>query len=188
MGHTGTTRRRALATGAGALTATTLLAACSFDSPRPEPRRTLSPEDRARRAEEALRRRTASVSAKLLKAYEDALTAHPALGPRVSPLRAAAAAHVAALAPVGAATPSGAVGPSGPRAAGPASPEPSGAGSDPAATLKELAALASRTAAAHAEALLDAPPELARLLASVAGACAGHAYLLGPRPGEAKSG
>ncbi len=65
-----------------------------------------------------------------------------------------------------------------------AAPSPSAAGdppgppADPAAALKELAALASRTAGAHTEALDGAPPELARLLASVAAASAAHAYLL----------
>ncbi|MFE3742972.1 hypothetical protein [Streptomyces sp. NPDC059134] len=55
---------------------------------------------------------------------------------------------------------------------------------DPAAALKELAAAERRTCDAHTAALMEAPPELARLLASLAAASAGHAYLLteGARP------
>lgn len=53
-----------------------------------------------------------------------------------------------------------------------------GTAAAPAAAVKELAA-AERTAADTYTALLaDAPGELARLLASVAAACAAHAYLL----------
>ncbi|TGY91096.1 hypothetical protein E5Z02_33570, partial [Streptomyces rhizosphaericola] len=44
--------------------------------------------------------------------------------------------------------------------------------------LRELAAAERRRADAHAEALLTAEPELARLLASVAAGAAAHAYLL----------
>lgn len=42
----------------------------------------------------------------------------------------------------------------------------------------DLAAAERRTADARAAALVSAPPELARLLASVAAAGAAHAYLL----------
>ncbi|MBT2442839.1 hypothetical protein J7E93_22580, partial [Streptomyces sp. ISL-36] len=49
---------------------------------------------------------------------------------------------------------------------------------DPAAALRELTAAVRRTADTHTAALLDAPPEYARLLASVAAATAVHAYLL----------
>ncbi|MEU6988966.1 hypothetical protein ABZ946_37195 [Streptomyces sp. NPDC046324] len=78
-------------------------------------------------------------------------------------------------------------------ATGSASPVPSGSGApasgapasgaptvatEPAVALKELAAAARSTADAHAATLLDAPPEYARLLASVAAAGAVHAILL----------
>lgn len=49
---------------------------------------------------------------------------------------------------------------------------------DPGAALKDLAAAERRTSDAHAAALVHAPPELARLLASLAAAGAAHAYLL----------
>lgn len=49
---------------------------------------------------------------------------------------------------------------------------------DAASAVKELAAAERRTADAHTRTLLTAPPELARLLASIAAAGAAHAYLL----------
>jgi hypothetical protein len=49
---------------------------------------------------------------------------------------------------------------------------------DAGVAVAELAAVVRRTADAHAAALLTAPPEYARLLASVAAAGAAHAYLL----------
>jgi hypothetical protein len=54
---------------------------------------------------------------------------------------------------------------------------------DPVEALKNLAGAERRTTEAHTAALMDAPPELARLLASLAAASAAHAYLLteGPR-------
>ncbi|MFF9014433.1 hypothetical protein ACF09C_15870 [Streptomyces sp. NPDC014870] len=65
-----------------------------------------------------------------------------------------------------------------PAASAPATPTPLPVPADPALALKDLAALARRTADTHAAALLDAPPEYARLLASVAASGAAHAYLL----------
>ncbi|MFE5483283.1 hypothetical protein [Streptomyces sp. NPDC056527] len=57
-------------------------------------------------------------------------------------------------------------------------PTPAPVPADPVAALKDLAATVRRTADAHTATLLDAPPEYARLLASVAAAGAAHAYLL----------
>ncbi|MFF5937026.1 hypothetical protein [Streptomyces sp. NPDC012508] len=57
-------------------------------------------------------------------------------------------------------------------------PVPPAVATDPAVALKDLAAAARSTADVHAATLLDAPPEYARLLASVAAAGAAHAYLL----------
>ncbi|MER7112758.1 hypothetical protein ABT360_34825, partial [Streptomyces sp. NPDC000229] len=54
----------------------------------------------------------------------------------------------------------------------------SGVPADPGVAVAELAVAARRAADAHAAALLGAPPEYARLLASVAAAAAAHAYLL----------
>lgn len=55
---------------------------------------------------------------------------------------------------------------------------PAAVPADPMAALKDLAATVRRTADAHTATLLDAPPEYARLLASVAAAGAAHAFLL----------
>ncbi|MGW0467945.1 hypothetical protein ACWDX6_22195 [Streptomyces sp. NPDC003027] len=191
MGRTGTLGRRALL-AAGAVT----LAGCTSDGDggRDRPRQP-SAAERAARAEAALRRASVATSQDLLKRYDAVLAAHPSLAARLTPLRASVAAHAKALgegltdAPTGAATDGGATpaapgssaatGPSGPpgarppaTAAGPAVP------ADPAAALRELTAAARKAADAHTDALLDAPPEYARLLASVAAAGAAHAYLL----------
>ncbi|MFC8916673.1 hypothetical protein ACFT5C_12965, partial [Streptomyces sp. NPDC057116] len=125
----------------------------------------------------------------LLARYDRVLAAHPSLTARLAPLRAAVAAHVAALGPGGASPPPGTATPSAAPSA-PGTPEPPArAGStagpatdpvpaDPGVAVAELAVAARRTADAHAAALLTAPPEYARLLASVAAAGAAHAYLL----------
>ncbi|WP_149178973.1 hypothetical protein [Streptomyces sp. TRM49041] len=211
MGRTWLTRRRALAAaGAG------LLAGCSGGPGEKAPAPPLTAAERARRAETASRRRSAAVSRDLLTAYDEVMSAHPALGSRLSPLREATARHVTALAPPGEAAATAppsrgpvptatAPDPGGPPARTSASgtaaradradasvtpsaapdrgsssrPLPRGVPAEPGAALKELAGAVARTAAAHTAALADAPPELARLLASVAAAGAAQAYLLG---------
>ncbi|MFJ7989522.1 hypothetical protein [Streptomyces sp. NPDC096351] len=180
-----TTGRRALLT-AGASAAAAALAGCTSagdQSPRkPDP--AAREAERVARAEAALRLRSVTASRTLLERYDAALAAHPALAPRLSPLRRSVAAHAAALGeggttvkPATAPPTTGAT--AGARASASASARPSPAvAADPRAALKELAA-AERTAAdAHTAALLTAPPEYARLLASVAAAGAAHAYLL----------
>ncbi|MCT4354086.1 hypothetical protein M5362_13190 [Streptomyces sp. Je 1-79] len=194
MGRTETVGRRALLV-AGAVT----LAGCTTDGGGARPRKP-SAAERAALAEAALRRRSASTSRTLLERYDAVLAAHPSLTARLSPLRTAVAAHTAALAE-GAeakAAPSADTAPSAGtrtadtvegRAAGPSAQAPSAGASassppapavpaDPAAALKELAAAVRSTADTHTATLLDAPPEYARLLASVAAAGAVHAYLL----------
>ncbi|MCX5400117.1 hypothetical protein [Streptomyces sp. NBC_00102] len=186
MRRTGTTRRGAL-TAAGALAAGTVLAGCSGEEQRAaghtgtaRPART-SPEQRLR---------TASVrtSAALLARYDEVAAAHPATDAGLAPLRAAVRQHTEALAE-GTATPS----PS-PSAPAPTSPGPVSSAStaptteavvgtataagDARTALKELAAEARRAGDAHTASLLEAEPELSRLLASVAAACGVHAYLL----------
>ncbi|MEU2496100.1 hypothetical protein [Streptomyces sp. NPDC007883] len=192
MERTGTTRRRALlASGAVAVAA---LTGCSSDAPGPRRATT-----RSESAETALRRASAGLSSALLLRYDAVLTAHPALAARLSPLRAEVVRHVEALAPTGARPlpgtspdPSASRSPSPsspatPAASGPGRPGPSSAASGPvpppvpadaAAAVRELAAAERTTADAHTAALSGAPPEYARLLASVAAAGAVHAYLL----------
>ncbi|MFF9911316.1 hypothetical protein [Streptomyces sp. NPDC013457] len=194
MGRTGTVGRRALL-AAGAVT----LAGCTSESGGGRPRKP-SAAERAAIAEAALRRRSASTSRALLERYDAVLAAHPPLAARLAPLRAAVAAHVAALgegtakdapsadtrpadtrpgdAGAGRATTGTGSGTASPAPSGSGAPVPPTVATDPAVALKELAAAARSTADVHAATLLDAPPEYARLLASVAAAGAVHAYLL----------
>jgi hypothetical protein len=114
------------------------------------------------RAEAALRRRTAAASGALRDQYDAVIAQHPALAGQLAQLRAAVAEHVTALAGT---TPA----PAATRVSVPA---------EAAAAVKALVAAEQRTSDAHTAALLDAEPQLARLLASVAAAGATHAYLL----------
>ncbi|MGI5340382.1 hypothetical protein ACQEVS_24760 [Streptomyces sp. CA-181903] len=142
-------RRRALLTGAAAL----LLTGCAGG-------RDGDGADGRTRA--AAVRDTAA----LLARYDATLAAHPGLAPRLRPLRAETARHAAAFGATAAPVPSSSAPP-------PAVPD------DPDQALATLAAAERRTADGHTAALAAAPPELARLLASVAASGAAHAYLLG---------
>ncbi|WP_327268149.1 hypothetical protein OG233_07775 [Streptomyces sp. NBC_01218] len=182
MRRTGTTRRGAL-TAAGALAAGGLLTGCDGGA-RPAAERPGSA--RAVRTTPEQRLRTASVrtSAALLARYDEVAAAHPATAAGLAPLRIAVRQHTEALAegaapaptspaPTASASPSATTeavrDPGDPRAT------PSG---DARGALKELAAEARRACDAHTASLLEAEPELSRLLASVAAACGVHAYLL----------
>ncbi|MFD8012061.1 hypothetical protein [Streptomyces sp. NPDC058955] len=187
-----TTGRRAVLV-AGASAAAAALTGCTSDGAGP--RRPSAAEEaaareaeRVARAEAALRRRAVTASRTLLERYDATLAAHPALHARVAPLRASAAAHVSALGEGDRPTPGS---PSGTPSTGTdaASAAPStgtgtGTGAapavsgDPKAALRELAGAARAASDAHTAELLAAPPEYARLLASVAAAGAAHAYLL----------
>ncbi|MFD6533387.1 hypothetical protein [Streptomyces sp. NPDC060184] len=191
MRPTGTTRRGAL-TAAGALVAGTVLAGCDGGEPSAE----RAGAARAARTSPEQRLRTASVrtSAALLAGYDRVAAAHPATEAGLAPLRAEVRQHTEALAE-GTATASPR--PSAPATTGPAAtasatapatteavgstagpsgpPAPAG---DARTALTELAAEARRAGDAHTASLLDAEPELSRLLASVAAACGVHAYLL----------
>jgi hypothetical protein len=119
------------------------------------------------------RARAAGDSRGLLERYDAVLAAHPGLGQRLRPLRAEVAAHVRTFE-------EGAAPTATPAKSASASPSPS-ASPVPAGEKDALAGLAAaeRTLAdQRAKSLLDAPGELARLLASVAAAGAAHAYLL----------
>lgn len=207
MGRTGTTRRGALlAAGAAATVAAGgLLTGCSgadddggSDAPT---------SAAAVRAAKALRVKSAGTSRELLRQYDAVLARHPDQTARLTPLRGAVARHVTALSPPArppekgeSAKPSGSASASASASssaapssapwvgtsvrdtgdagrAGGAGPLPS-VSADPGTALRALAATERRAAAAHAEALVHAPPELARLLASLAAAGAAHAYLL----------
>ncbi|MET9878410.1 hypothetical protein ABZZ36_27830 [Actinacidiphila glaucinigra] len=168
-------RRRAVRAALVLPAAAGLLGGCS-DGTRPEG--TSAKGSPSADASVALRRRAARDSAALLARYDATLAAHPDLGTRLRPLRAEVAGHAEAFATTGrAASPSAAPSSSPPSL----SASPSVPPSVPARAGDALSALAAaeRTLAdARAAALLDAPPELARLLASVAACGAGHVLLL----------
>lgn len=163
MRSTGTTRRGALtATGAFALGA--VLTGCGDDDKSTGRNGPVRTEAEAVRVERRLRTAAARTAALTLAHYDLATEAHPALAEGLAPLRTAVREHTKALAVKGR------------KAAVPPAPGPVSA--DAKAAVRELAAAERRRADAHAEALLTAEPELARLLASVAAAAAVHAYLL----------
>ncbi|MFJ9917070.1 hypothetical protein [Actinacidiphila glaucinigra] len=165
-------RRRAVRAALVLPAAAGLLGGCS-DGTRPQG--TSAKGSPSADASVALRRRAARDSAALLARYDATLAAHPDLGARLRPLRAEVAGHAEAFASNGrTASPSAAPSPS-------FSPSPSAPPSVPARAGDALSALAAAERAlcdARAAALLDAPPELARLLASVAACGAGHVLLL----------
>ncbi|MFD4509568.1 hypothetical protein [Streptomyces sp. NPDC058457] len=122
---------------------------------------------------ERVRARAARDSRGLLRQYDAVLAAHPGLAARLRPLRAEVAAHAAAF-EEGTASPTATGSPS-------ATASPSASPTVPADEKSALAALAAAErslADLRAKALLDVPGELARLLAGVSAAGAGHAYLL----------
>lgn len=153
----GPRRRTLLAGGAAAL----LVTGCSTGHD--------DATDERDRAEERLRARAGRDSAALLAAYDATIAAHTGLAGRLRPLRAEVARHAEAFASSTASTASSS--PSAP-------PRPSVPGDEKSA-LAALADAERRAADGRASALASAPPELARLLASVAAAGAAHAYLLG---------
>lgn len=172
-------RRRSLLTGAVlAGTATGLLAGCSE-----EPAGGGAERDSAERK---LREHSAGESRALLARYDATAAAHPALASRLRPLRAEVAAHVAAFTVAArSGSPSSASSPfsvspapsASPGAPGTRSPAPE-VPEDEGRALAALADAERRTAENRTTALLHAPAEFARLLASVAAAGAAHAYLL----------
>ncbi|MCX5393527.1 hypothetical protein [Streptomyces sp. NBC_00094] len=182
-----TTGRRALLRAGAAAGATALVGCTSSSGEGDGTRRPSAAEleaERVARAEAALRLRSVSTARTLLERYDAALAAHPALTTRLTPLRRSVAAHAKALGEGGTTVGPATISPSSPSPSASASasvsprPVPVPVAADPRAALKELAA-AERTASdRHTDALLTAPPEYARLLASVAAAGAAHAYLL----------
>ncbi|MFB7514349.1 hypothetical protein [Streptomyces sp. NPDC056144] len=184
-----TTGRRALLRAgalAGAAAGATALVGCTASGeggggPR-KPNAAELEAERVARAEAALRLRSVTASRDLLERYDAALAAHPVLAPRLTPLRRSVAAHAQALGEGGTTVPTASSSPS-------ASPSPSHSptaapsararvAADPRAALRELAAAERATSDQYAKALVTAPSEYARLLASVAAAGAAHAYLL----------
>ncbi|WP_420918499.1 hypothetical protein, partial [Streptomyces caniscabiei] len=138
---------------------------------------------------ERARERVARDSEGLVERYDRVIAAHPDLAALLTPLRAEVVRHAEVFggakgtgrAGAGEASPS----PSGsPSSSSSASSSPSASASpdpvpeDPGTALTELAAAERALADKRAKALLEVPGEVARLMASVAAAGAGHAYVL----------
>lgn len=163
--HRSGPRRRSLLTGAAGAAGAVLLSGCSDST---------STQDADERPSAAgrLRARGARDSGELLGRYDAVLAAHPALAARLEPLRAEVKRHQTAFA-------EGQTAPPSPSASAPSAPAPSpSVPGDEKAAVRDLAKAERDLAKQRASALLDAPAELARLLASVAAAGAAHAYLL----------
>ncbi|MBP8538310.1 hypothetical protein GWI24_35685 [Streptomyces sp. MK37H] len=164
-------RRRSLLLGGGALGAVALLSGCSDD---PGSRR----EADGGADVALLRARGARDSTALLARYDATVDAHPALAERLAPLREETARHVAVFTAKGRSPSPSATVSRSPSAGGrrmPKVPE------DEKQALSALVQAERQTADTRTAALATAPPELARLLASVAACGAAHVYLLTQR-------
>lgn len=175
--RSGPRRRSLLAVAPAAL----LVAGCSAEPGKPDAgagRPSAADRTRARAARDSL---------ELAGRYDAVVAAHPRLAGRLGPLRAEVVRHAEAFGGRAEVPPS-----SSPSASSSPSPSPSPSGSGTASpapsraavpvkekdALAELAAAEREIADRRTAALLDAPGELARLLASVAAAGAAHVYLL----------
>lgn len=176
--------RRALLVAGGALLAAALTGCTGSGRPGEAEQREAAERAERGPAAEELREAEQRRSADLLAHYDAALAAHPRLAGRLSPLRGTVLAHLSVLrswpdsAPspedeAGGAGDAGEVGAAGPGAA----PE---IAAEPDAAVAALAAAEREAAQARLDALAEAPPELARLLASLAAAGAAQEYLLNP--------
>ncbi len=167
----GPRRRGVLAGGAALLTggAAALLTGCSDGAAG-----TGEGTSTANRLREAAGRDSVG----LLERYDATIGAHDALAARLRPLRTEVARHAESF---GAESFGVDASPSASGSASPSSPAPSAAGvpGDEKEALAQLAEAERRVLDARTAALVGAPPELARLLASVAAAGAGHVFLLG---------
>ncbi|MEU7582862.1 hypothetical protein AB0B50_35400 [Streptomyces sp. NPDC041068] len=158
-------RRRSLLAGAAGVASAALLAGCT-DS---------ADSDERPSAARRLRAKAAKDSRELLGRYDAVLAAHPSLADRLRPLRQEVARHAEAFRD-GSPSPSPSASSSSSEGPTPA-PSPS-VPADEKDALHELAEAERALSDRRGEALLDAPAEQARLLASVAAAGAAHAYLL----------
>ncbi|MEW2079033.1 hypothetical protein AB0941_36515 [Streptomyces sp. NPDC013433] len=168
--RSGPRRRSLLAVAPAAL----LVAGCSAGSEDPEGSGGSRPS-----AADRARARAARDSRELAERYDAVVAAHPKLAERLRPLRAEVVRHAEAFGDT--AKPSPAPSSSAPSSSGsgaPAVPPPAAVPAKEKDALAGLAAAEREIADRRTEALLDAPGELARLLASVAAAGAAHVYLL----------
>ncbi|MEU8726564.1 hypothetical protein [Streptomyces antimycoticus] len=164
-------QRRSLLLGGGALGAVALLSGCSDDA---EPRRDAGGEA----AVALLRSRGARDSTALLARYDATVDAHPDLGERLAPLREETARHAAVFTTKDRSASPSATASRSPSSGGQRVPK---VPQDEKQALSALAQAERQTADTRTAALATAPPELARLLASVAACGAAHVYLLTQR-------
>ncbi|WP_201452685.1 hypothetical protein [Streptomyces sp. HM190] len=170
-------RRRTLLAGAAGLG---LLVGCSSGGEGPDAAGG-SPS-----VAEKARAGAARDSEALVQRYDAVLAAHPDLAGLLTPLRAEALRHAEAFgggkrAAEPSAPPSSSQSPTpspSPSVSASASGGPGPVPAEPKAALAELAAAERKLADRRGRALLEVPGELARLMASVAAAGAGHAYML----------
>jgi hypothetical protein len=158
----GPRRRSLLAVGSTAL----LLAGCSAGSEESDGGTdgSLSAADRARE-------RAARDSEGLVARYDAVIAVHPGLAERLRPLREEVVRHAEAFGEVGKTSPTGS-------GASPSVSPPAAVPGNEKDALSGLTAAERDLADRRAKELLGVPGELARLLASVAAAGAGHVYLL----------
>ncbi|CAM5530112.1 lipoprotein [Streptomyces spiroverticillatus] len=159
--RTTTTRRRALALSGAA--AAGLLAGCSNDN-APSGASGTETSPSARKAALRVREAATRTSADLLAHYDALLKKHPGQAERLKPLREEVARQAKVL--------------RGTTVRAAAGSAPVTVAAEPKAAVKELAAAEQRASDAHLAAVVQATPELARLLASVAAAGAVHVFLL----------
>ncbi|WP_209312939.1 hypothetical protein [Streptomyces lonarensis] len=166
--------RRTLLAGGGVLLAAALTG-CSATGPR-------QAAERAERSAGAqrLREETEADSRLLLARYDATLATHPDLADRLLPLRGTVAEHLAAVvAAAGATTASARPGGEGAAAGDAGAPaDATAVPAEPEAAVSELSRSEAEVSERRLVALADAPPELARLLASLAAAGATQCYLL----------
>ncbi|WP_055629696.1 hypothetical protein [Streptomyces hirsutus] len=136
-------------------------------------------------ASERARARAARDSRELAERYDAVIAAHAGLAQRLGPLRENAVRHAKAFESLGTAAGSASPESPVPAGAGPSASAPVPSASSPVPVpakekdaLSGLAAAEREIADRRLEALLDAPAELARLLASVAAAGAAHVFVL----------
>ncbi|WP_432057796.1 hypothetical protein [Streptomyces sp. bgisy022] len=174
--RSGPRRRSLLAVAPAALVA----AGCSAGSDDSATTRGSGPS-----AAERVSARAARDSRELAARYDAVIAAHPGLAERLRPLRADTVRHADAFGPAPTPTPSssssGAPTSSGAGAgtsAAPSAPSSAAVPATPKEALAGLAAAERELADRRTRALLEAPGELARLLASAAAAGAAHVFLL----------
>ncbi|MGY1497174.1 hypothetical protein ACW4TU_11355 [Streptomyces sp. QTS52] len=161
----GPRRRTLLASAAGAA----LLVGCTAE---PD---TTATSAGSPSAAERTRARAARDSTGLVRQYDTAIAAFPVLADRLSGLRAEVVRHAESF---GGGEPTPTPTPTSTPTSASASPSASAAPMTERDALAGLAAAERTLVDRRTKALLEVPGELARLLASVAAAGAGHVYLL----------